>query len=114
MAKKLNKRNLLKKFLEIPRSASRDFYSREMKMLNSLIERYSEEFVFKLNFAKKFDSMAVIICDAFKLELDRKFRNFNYEIDFSKYETYKVDANKHGQDLIVKKKVKTIRDFLNG
>ena len=47
MAKKLNKKNLLKKFLEIPRSASRDFYSREMKMLNSLIERYSEEFVFK-------------------------------------------------------------------
>jgi hypothetical protein len=114
MAKKLNKRNLLKKFLEIPRSASRDFYCREMKMLNSLIDRYSEEFVCKLNFAKKFDSMAVIICDAFKTELDRKFRNFNYEIDFSKYETFKVDAIKHGSDLTIKRKIKTIRDFLNG
>jgi hypothetical protein len=114
MAKKLNKRNLLKKFLEIPRSASRDFYSREMKMLNSLIERYSEDFVCKLNFAKKFDSMAIVICDAFKIELDRKFRNFNYEIDYSKYEIYKVDAVKHGEDSMMKKKIKTIRDFLNG
>lgn len=114
MAKKLNKRNLLKKFLEIPRSASRDFYSREMKMLNSLIERYSEDFVSKLNFAKKFDSMAIVICDAFKIELDRKFRNFNYEIDYSKYDIFKVDAVKHGKDSVVKKKIKTIRDFLNG
>ena len=114
MAKKLNKRNLLRKFLEIPRSASRDFYSREMKMLNSLIERYSEDFVSKLNFAKKFDSMAIVICDAFKIELDKKFRNFNYEIDYSKYDVYKVDAVKHGKDSVVKKKIKTIRDFLNG
>lgn len=114
MAKKLNKRNLLKKFIEIPRAASRDFYCREMKMLNSLIEKYSEEFVSKLNFAKKFDSMAVIMCEAFKTELDRKFRNFNYEIDFSKYETFKVDQIKHGSDSAVKRKIKTIRDFLNG
>ena len=59
----------------------------------------------KLNFAKKFDSMAIIICDAFKVELDRKFRNFNYEIDYSKYETFKVDALKHGKDVAVKKKI---------
>ncbi len=114
MAKKLNKRNLLKKFLEIPKSASRDFYCKEMKMLNALIERYSEEFVNKLLFAKKFDSMAVIICDAFKHELDKKFRNFNYEIDYSKYETFNLNSFKCGEDLILKKKTKTIRDFLNG
>ena len=114
MAKKINKRNLLKRFLEIPRSASRDFYCREMKMLNSLIERYSEEFIFKLNFAKKFDSMAVIICDAFKTELDKKFRNFNYEIDYSKYKTFELSPIKFGEDSVIKKKTKTIRNFLNG
>jgi hypothetical protein len=111
---KLNKKLLLRKFVNIPEKGSRLFYMKEMTLLNSLIERYSEEFVLALKLPKKYDSMAIIICDAYKQQLDKKFRDFNYRVDLSKYEEIILSENKSGEDFKVTIKPKTIKDFLNG
>jgi hypothetical protein len=115
MAKaKLNKRKILQSLIELPRGSRREVYSREMKLLNDLISRYSEDFVQILKFEKKYDSIAIILCDSFKPELDKRFRNFNYLVDNSKYDSYTLTDQKYGEDHTVVLKPKTIRDFLNG
>lgn len=111
---KINKRTILKKLVEFPSKGSRIFFSKEMKMLNLLIERYSEDFVNALTFDKKYDSIAILLCDSFKQELDRRFRCFEYKVDYSKYDAHKISNEKFGEDLKLNKKPKTIRDFLNG
>jgi hypothetical protein len=85
-----------------------------MKFLNDLIERYSIEFVDALCLDKKYESMAIILCDSFKKEIDKRYKHFNYKIDHSKYEKQTISKEKFGEDLQVNKKLKTIRDFLNG
>jgi hypothetical protein len=111
---KFNKRKILQSLIEIPKGSKRETYSREMKLLNSLIEKYSIEFISILKLDKKFDSIAILLCDSFEVELNKRFRNFNFEIDISKYETYCIHENKFGEDIPQILKPKTIRDFLNG
>lgn len=112
--KSLNKKDLLKKFLNIPEKGSRLFYMKEMTLLNSLIERYSEDFVLALKLPKKYDSMAIIICEAFKDQLDKKFKDFTYKIDKTKYEKTELLEEKVGEDFNLTIKPKTIKNFLNG
>ena len=112
--KKFNKKQLLKKFVEFPKTGIRFFFAKEMKLLNDLIDRYSIEFVDALSLIKKYDSMAVILSDSYKKELDKKFNNFNYKIDSSKYDIVTLSDSKSGEDAVIKSKPKTIRDFLNG
>jgi len=111
---KINKKQLLKKFVEFPKTGIRLFFAKEMNLLNLLIERYSIEFVQVLSLNKKYDSLAVVLCESFKPEIDKKFRSFNYRIDHSKYEQYNISSTKSGEDILLKNKPKTIRDFLNG
>jgi len=111
---KINKKLLLRKFLDIPSKGSRLFYIKEMTLLNNLIKKYSEEFVLALKLPKKYDSIAIILCESFKPLLEKKFRDFNYKIDKSKYEKINLSNDKFGEDFHVEVKLKTIRDFLNG
>jgi hypothetical protein len=111
---KINKKHLLRKFVNVPEKGSRLFYMKEMTLLNCLIERYSEEFVLVLKFPKKYDSMAIIVCDAYKGQIDKKFRDFNYTIDKSKYTEIVLSDIKSGEDFNITIKPKTVKDFLNG
>lgn len=111
---KINKKLLLRKFVNIPEKGSRLFYMKEMTLLNALIERYSEEFVLALKLPKKYDSMAVIVCEAYRDQIDKKFRDFNYRIDKSKYTEIILSDIKSGEDFNITIKPKTIKDFLNG
>ncbi len=115
MAKaKINKRELLKKFVSFPKKDIRFFFAREMKLLNDLIEKYSIEFVQALSLDKKYESVAIILCESFKPEIEKRFRSFNYKIDDTLYDKVVLSENKMGEDLVVKIKPKTIRGFLNG
>ena len=105
---------MLKKFVDIPPKGSRLFYMKEMSLLNTLIERYSEDFVLVLKLPKKYDSMAVILCESYKETLDKKFRDFNYKFDKSNYKKINLSERKFGEDFLNTNKPKTIRDFLNG
>jgi hypothetical protein len=113
MAKaKINKKHILARLTLVPTRDKRLFYMREMKFLNDLCERYSLEFMNIVSFDKKFDSLAYIVCDKLKEVMDQKFRAFNYCVDLSKYESYNL-GDKVGEDVLLDKKNKTIKDFLN-
>lgn len=114
MSGKLNKRQLLKKIISFPRGASKDFFSKEMKLLNRLLEKYSEDFLSKLTFDKKFDSLAILFSEYFSNQLDIKFKNFNYKVDESRYLKINLSEDKSGDAPETTKKTKTIKQFLNG
>jgi hypothetical protein len=111
--KGLNKKSILKNLIIIPRGSKREVYAREMKLLNDLIARYSEDFICVLTLKEKYDSIAVILSESYKKELDLKFSNFNYKIDVDKYASPLL-SEKIGEDIQVFIKPKTIRNFLNG
>tara|TARA_R100001509_G_scaffold160386_2_gene128130 strand:+ start:520 stop:867 length:348 start_codon:yes stop_codon:yes gene_type:complete len=110
--KGLNKREILFRLLEVPEKGRRPFFAREMKMLNDLCDRYSQDFMSIVSFDKKFDSLAYLVSDKLKGTLDEKFRAFNFKVDLSKYKTYDI-GDKVGEDLNLPRKIKTIKDFLH-
>jgi len=109
---KINKRKILLRLLEEPKSSKRMFFSREMKLLNDLCNRYSLEFMDIVNFGRKFDSLAYIVSPKLKYVMDQKFRAFNYVVDKTRYPSYTI-GEKVGEDKKVVKKNKTTKDFLN-
>jgi hypothetical protein len=112
-AKKPNKRHILARLLELPKAGRRVFYAREMKILNTLCERYSLEFMDIVKFPKK-ESLAYMASDALRPKMDRKWRAFNYVPDESLYpEKVELSDEKHGKDLKRTKRPKTVKDFLD-
>ena len=110
--KKINKKDILSRLTLVPAKDKRLFYMREMKILNNLCERYSEEFMNIVSFDQKFESLAYIVCDKLKMKMDLKFAAFNFRVDSSKYESYSI-GDKIGEDIEVKSKKKTTKQFLN-
>ena len=108
----LNKREILFRLLEVPDKGRRPFFAREMKMLNDLCDRYSQDFMSIVTFDKKFDSLAYLVSQKLKDTLDQKFRAFNFRVDFSKYPQYNI-GKKSGKDVKIKTIKKTVKDFLN-
>lgn len=107
-----NKRDILFRLLDVPAKGRRPFFAREMKMLNDLCERYSQDFMSIVDFGRKFDSLAYLVSDKLKQRLDEKFRAFNFRVDLSKYEVYDI-GEKVGDDRFVRPKAKTVKDFLD-
>jgi len=87
-------------------------YRMETKFLNDLIDRYSIEFMNVVRFNEKFDSFKVLLSPKFIESLDRRFRCFNYVVDKSRYPEYNL-GEKSGEDRVVEKKRKTLKDFLD-
>jgi hypothetical protein len=109
---KPNKLKVLGRLVDIPDKNKRLFYSREFKMMKTLTERYSLEFLSIVDFGKKFDSMAYLISPKLKDTLDKKWRAFNYRVDKNKYKDYTI-GEKYGEDKKITKKKTTTRDFLD-
>lgn len=112
MTQKLSKRNVLLRLVKPPKDNKRAFFAREMKILNSLESRYSLEFLAVLNINAEFDSLAYLLSPKLKQKLDQKFRAFN----FKPYERIEVEIGeeKIGEDITIKKQIKSVKDFLNG
>tara|TARA_Y100001938_G_C7746316_1_gene261753 strand:+ start:167 stop:514 length:348 start_codon:yes stop_codon:yes gene_type:complete len=111
-AKGPNKRDIIFRLVDVPDKGRRPFFAREMKMLNDLCDRYSQDFMAIVSFEKKFDSLAYLVSDKLKDTMDTKFRAFNFKVDLSKYERYNL-GHKSGQDRDIARTTKTIKDFLN-
>jgi|TARA_R100000030_G_scaffold32719_2_gene24298 hypothetical protein len=112
----LNKKEIIERLIyeDILKSKSTPptFFPKQMKMLNTLCERYSQEFMSVVTFDRKFDSLEVLISPLSKKILDKKFRAFNFKVDLSKYPIYNI-GDKEGEDIILKKQNKTVKDFLD-
>ena len=62
--------------------------------LKKLEQRYSIEFLKILTFPKKYDSLAYIYSKELKETMDRKWKNFNFKVDLSKYPSYSIGKNR--------------------
>ena len=109
---KINKRKIILRLLEEPKTSKRMFYAREMKLLNDLCNRYSLEFMNVVTFWKKLDSLTYLLSPKLRDTMDKKWRAFNYKLDKSKYDEYNI-GEKTGEDREIKKEIKTTKDFLN-
>ena len=108
--KKLNKRELIKKIVEEPSKQKRMFWAREMKLLNDLIDIFPNEDFWRKMTIDKVPSLAMIR-SGYGLDLiKKKYRDFNYKIP------PKIEiplGKKTGEDRIISKKTKTIRQFID-
>jgi|TARA_R110000824_G_scaffold14431_3_gene61415 hypothetical protein len=111
--KKINKKQILVRLVDLPRAGRRMFYMREMKILNTLCERYSLEFMNVMTFKRKVDSMAYFACEALRPTMDQKFRAFNFKVDKSDYPTYNIHNKRFGRDVNPDTTKLTIKNFLD-
>ena len=68
-----------------------------MKLLKDLEARYCLDFLEIVTFPKKYDSLVYLVSKELKSTMDRKWRNFNFKVDFSKYTIYDI-SEKCGKD----------------
>jgi len=100
------------KLIDVPSVQKRFFWAREMKLLKDLEARYSLDFLEIVTFPKKYDSLAYIVSKALKDTMDRKWRNFNFKVDLSKYDTI-ILGEKTGKDYVPSdNKPKNTKDLL--
>jgi len=89
----------IQRLVEVPKAQKRFFWAREMKLLKDLEARYSLDFLEIVTFPKKYDSLAYLVSKELKSTMNRKWQNFNFKVDFSKYESYPL-GEKYGKDYI--------------
>jgi len=108
---KINKREILKRLLKVDGRRSRNFWAREMKALNDLIEEFDNpSFWNRVNFSESFNSLLFFKKGEGRVIFDKKRREFNYKIPKPK----KFNIGKtSGEDRVYNNKPKTIKDFLN-
>ena len=106
-----DKKSIILKLVEVPDSGKRNFWGREIKSLNALLESFPEENFWKgLTFPVKFDSIIVLRSGYYAEELKKKYKRYKYIIpNKSKI----VLGDKTGKDYVKIKKNKTLRDFLS-
>jgi hypothetical protein len=108
--KKPNKRHLLQSLLEIPNQNKRNFWAREMKLLNDLLSGFSNmEFWTKVKFTPKPNSLLFFKTESGLSLLKKKYNEFNYKIP--KRKTIPI-GKIVGENRSYTRKPKTIKDFL--
>lgn len=106
---KLNKREVIKRLIILPKTQRRPFWAREMKMLNTLMEEFIvDEFWQKVNFPEKFDSLAYFINKYGKRTLRRKYNEYNYKLPEI---PVIVLTEKKGEDKSINRQNRTVKDF---
>jgi len=105
------KKKVIEHLLNVPDKQKRLFWGREIKMLNELIKLYPEDIFWKgLTFSKKLDSIIILRSGYYATELKKKYNIFKYKIPPKK--TIKL-GEKFGDDVIIERRNKTLRDFLS-
>tara|TARA_A200000159_G_scaffold164664_1_gene195368 strand:+ start:343 stop:675 length:333 start_codon:yes stop_codon:yes gene_type:complete len=107
----LNKKQIVLRLITPPKSPKGPYWSREYKILNSLMEKYPDKkFWDLLKFNEGWDSLVIFQSDFGKELLERKYKEWNYEIKESK----KFELTKKiGPDIIIDHKPKNLRQFLS-
>jgi hypothetical protein len=104
---KLNKKQIVLNLITPPKTIKGPFWSREYKILNSLMEQFpSEDFWQKVNFNQDWDSMVIFQSEYGKSLLEKKYKEFHYTIPA--IEEIKL-SSKSGEDKVISKKPKTVR-----
>ena len=117
-ARKLSKNQILiKKFVNVEFFCDKNFWPREMKMLNKLIKAYSIQFLEWLSPPSNYKLSTL----AFFLTKDGKNYLSDQLFEYQKTKTnlspeknnIKIEESKIGEDVQIVKKPKSLKDFLN-
>jgi len=119
------RREIVRKHLQLPKKNLRPFWKKETFLLKKLISLYPDEkFWLKVNFKPvtiklKFGSkdqglysFAQFFAWPFKEELEKKYKQAKYKV--GKDLKIKLSQEKSGEDVIIQRKPRSIKDFLNG
>ena len=83
-----------------------------MKILKSVLKEFpNKEFWQKVEFGKKFKSLATALGDVGKIFIKRKYSEFHYKPRILKMP--EIYDNKFGEDLDIEKKKRSIKDYFN-
>ena len=108
--KELNKREIIKKFVSTPKKSTRAFWSKEMKVLNDLLEIFPNRTFWTKASMPKVASLLMLKSGFGFGVLQKKYNEFHYKVP------PKIDipiGKKTGADKILSKKPKTIREFID-
>ena len=95
-----------------PKSEIQAFWSREMKILKSVLKEFpNKEFWHKVKFDKKFKSLATVLGDVVKIFIKRKYSEFHYKPKIIKMP--KIYDEKFGEDLEIEKEKRSVKDYFN-
>lgn len=119
------RREIVRKHLEPPKKELGRFWRKETFLLKRLVDLYPDEnFWLKVNFKpvliklkygqkeQQLQSFAQFFKWPFKDELVKKYQQAKYTV--KKDQDVKLSAEKCGEDVIIQRKPKTIKDFLDG
>jgi len=97
--------------------SQKGFWPKEMKMANKLIKEYDLDFLLWVipPYNKKVPSLAYFMADYGKEYLSSQFFNFkNEKTDLTpKANNIQLSETKIGEDVVLDKKPRTLKDFLN-
>ena len=108
----LNKRQIIQRHINEPKTNKRPFWTKEMTLLNRFLKEFPDQcFWSNVDFGQKFDSLAILASTNWKKLVKRKFREYNYKIPSPVI--HKLSDTKEGEDANISKRNKTIKDFLS-
>lgn len=115
--RKLSAQQQVIKKLVVANPDDKHFWPREMKMANKLVKEYGHEFMLWLHppYGKPVSSLAYFLCPDGKNYISQQRFNFRKEsLDLSpKIQSFPLSEDKIGEDVILEKKPKSLKDFLN-
>lgn len=106
----MNKRNLIRKIVDIPKDSRAEFWKKEFKLLNDLLKIFPDENFWEKSRFDKVPSLAIYMKDEAKL-MHKTYKNFYYvppEITISEIKL----GEKAGEDYNTVKKPNNIKGFL--
>jgi len=110
-----NKQKIIKRILNIDpkKNLPKEFWQREYKVFKDLLKLYPNlHFWNKVNFNFEMDSLRILTADFAKKILEKKYNEYHYIIPEQQKQT-KLNDSKSGDDFIVSKKPKNLREFLS-
>ena len=106
-----DKKKLIERIINVPKTQKRLFWGREIKSLNELIKLYPEDkFWIGIKFPKKLDSVILLRSGYYSRELKNKYNRYNYKVPT------KTDApvtDPCGGDYSPPSSPKTLKQFLS-
>jgi len=105
----MNKKDLLKKLISVPEKQTTSFWSREYKLLKKVLERYPDmSFWMKFDIREKPPSIKCLLNNNFFRYVD-----YHYSKHIPEYINPEIKiGDKEGRTRKIKKKVNTIRKFI--
>jgi hypothetical protein len=112
MKKCLNKRQIIQRHINEPKTNKRVFWKKEMTLLNRFLTEFPDQcFWSMVDFHQKFDSLAILASPNWKKFVQKKYLEYNYTVPT--YQTPTLEKNKIGNDGNIIKNKRTIKDFLS-